>query len=214
MGVMPGHIAKGVILEKFDDFINAKRANLIAALNEYKTGPDIWKAIDWGRQPARGILAQADVNHVVNHWFPEHQALLPPNAAGGSPFWNTMRPLGPILRQGLITALTLCDQTDLTSGVPRSAPLPLDSYWICTQTHFEICVTIGYAFDAGGTRQPDHVNLLILTPNPPIPRHHTPSGGFTGDEDIWVVQHSAIEPGATPIGAPSAGPIVTVRLMK
>ena len=213
MGLMPGHIAKGVILEKFDDFINSDRDHLTAALAAYKSGADIWKAIDWGRLPAQNILSQTEVNHIVNHWFPEHQTSIPPNAAGGSPFWNTMRPMGPVLRQGLITALTLCDQVDLTSGTLRTNALPIDSYWICTQSHFEVCVTLGHDVNNSTLARIDHhVNLLILTPNPPIPRHDQ-STVYTGDEDIWVIEHSDIDPGATPLSL-ITDPVVKKRLKK
>lgn len=211
MGAMPAHIAKGPILEKFDDFINSDRNHLKAALLAYQSGSDIWKAIDWGHLPAQSLLSQAEVNHIVKHWFPEHGASLPPNTPAESPFWGTLRPLGPVFRQGLIQALELCDENPDT-GALRPQALPLDTYWICTQTHFEMCVTIGYAFDTSGNRVPHHVNLLILTPNPPIARHEMPTSSDL--ENLWIVQHSAIEPGSAPVGVPLTGHVVTSRPYK
>ena len=208
MGVMPGHIAKGVILEKFDAYINASRLNLQAALAEYKSGASFAKVIDWGQQTA-GVLNAGDVTHVLKHWFPEH------SVGPGNPYWATLRPLSHVFRKGLIQALELCE-LDPDTNVARPSALPLDSYWICTQTHFEMCATIGSVPSPTPGAKPvgHHVNLLILTPNPPIARHEAPPGGYTGLEDIWIVQHSDIEPGSVPIGAPSGGHVVTVRLQK
>ena len=211
MGVMPGHIAKGVILEKFDKYINTSAANLNAALAEYKGGGDFGKAIDWGQQTA-GVLTAGDVTHILQHWFPEYLS----QSSTSSPYWNTLRPLGEVFRTGLIQALELC-LADPDTG-PRATPLPIDTYWVCTQTHFEMCVTIGTIPDSAGDPVAHHVNLLILTPNPPIARHEMPPGGYTGLENIWVVQHAEIEPGAVLVGAGKMAPmtchVVTVRLQK
>ena len=166
MGVMPAQIAKGEILERFDAYINAKRTNLQAALAQYRSGATFGNVINWGQQTA-GVLTQANVNHVLTHWFPEQ---IPSGGPAASPYWGTLRPLSDVFRTGLVQALELCE-LDPDTNSARANALPIDSYWICTQTHFEVCATIGHVPDAAGNPVAHHVNLLILTPDPPIPHH-------------------------------------------
>jgi hypothetical protein len=205
---MPGNIAKGPILERFDAFINQSAANLSAALTQYTTKLDIGLAIEWAADPSRNLLTPAEVKHIVTHWFPE-EAAPPPTEP---PFWNTLRPMGEVVRRGLVRALELCLRDE--GGGARPQPLPLDSYWICAGSHFEVVVTLGRTVDAGANPVDHHVNLLILTPSVPVSRHDAPLSGFPDKEKIWVVKHSDVEPGALEVDTSPDGRVVTMQLRK
>jgi hypothetical protein len=213
MAGMPGNIAKGRLLLEFDDFINGSRSNLRDALAYYKNdmANDLYDVVDFG--VAKNILKGTDRDdHILKHWLVE--AIPGSSPISPQPWWPTFRPMGKVLRKGLIRALETCEYEDADANpqVARASALPLDSYWLCAGSHFEIVTTVGYAF-VGGTRVPHHVNLLILSPSVPVTRRE---GNLPRFEDIWVVKHSDdASPGEQAIGwtAPSDH-VATVRLKR
>ena len=71
----------------------------------------------------------------------------------------------------------LANESDRSAacGVTRAQARPLDTYWVCAGSHFELVSTLS----------PQQVTFLILTPSPPFTRHE---GNFMGDENIWVTK--------------------------
>jgi len=192
MGLMPGEIVKGPLLAGFDDHINQNRANLQAALNEYRNPANtLDDIVIWG--VTRGILAARDYAHVVDDWLPEIKTPANANPLTPRSWWPKFFPFGGIVREGLIRALSLCEYLDPDAGVLAQRPqaLPVDSFWLCAGSHLQIVATLGYAW-VGGNREPHHVNMLILTP--PAPGSDR-GANFVGHEDIWVVRPTDQGPG-------------------
>jgi len=200
VGAMPGNIVKGPILKKFDDFINKSSSDLKLALDAYESSTATAKSIlEFG--VLRGILdplGSKDTDHIVNDWIPEADsasASLPAWDPRG--WWPRFFPLGEILCQGLANALRVCfyenpDEPDKTKLKPRGLPLPIDTYWVCAGSHFEVAVLLGHAWIDGSEKE-NHVTMLILTP--PAPGSDR-AGSYSKDkvQDIWIARHDEVEP--------------------
>lgn len=221
MGAMPGNIAKGPILEKFDQYVNEERSHLeellLFYLNTTKTvaqvvGQGRTRQVQNGPHKGNAILSSQDEQHVKDHWLAE---LLGPATPKDKGWWPTFRPMGEVLRRGLVQALALCDRVPDPNKAPkdwakRPAALPLDSYWVCAGHHFELVSAVGQKPEGAGKNPEDHhVLLLILTPSLPISRR---VGTFGADENIWVTRPSAVSPGEARREEDLAKQVEVVRL--
>ena len=156
MGAMPGHVAKGPILKRIDKFsdydeLSDNKTRFEDAIAELKTNPDL---IYLGKK--YGILEDSkEEDHVKKLWFQN--------------WWPEHQPLAPVARAGLLKAMTLSHDTSK----------PLDCYWVCAGTHFELVTTVSAK----------QVTLLILTPPPPVSFANFQYDGY---DPIWVTKHASV----------------------
>ncbi len=154
MGVMPANVAKGPILERIDELSNDK-TRFEEAFAELKTNSNL---IDMGLKYQ--ILKQPkEEEHVKNLWFQN--------------WWPQHQPLAPVARAGLLKAMEL--------SINESKPL--DCYWVCAGTHFELVTTLSEK----------QVTLLVLTPPPPVSyanfKYNKPPDEY---DPIWVTKHGSV----------------------
>ena len=209
MAIMPGNISKGKELIKFESFVNESLVNLNNALTFYRNNTDARAVLSYTPPSGTGgkpILDSAEQDHVWQHWFDD--------VPGRSDlYWEHVGPMCKVIRQGLIQALTLASTrilpADSASGLPERA-IPVDCYWICAGSHFEVAVTLGHRIEAAKSVA-THVNMLILTPSPPFSRRV----GATGtNEEIWVVRHSPVTDGMLNTDPAEPEKVQTVRLRR
>jgi hypothetical protein len=174
MADIVGNITKGPLLYYLDqlsrsDASLSRLGALLAALEQlqptYRGLVDVFQQhlfLDY--DPAR---MEALNNYLRRYWFDEVQG-----------WWRPQQPIEPVFCQGLIKALREAIDNPITVEDPaqgkRLKALPIDSYWIVVGERFEMTIC----------RSLQQVTLLILTPNPPIPR----PGIWDQDTPIWVVR--------------------------
>jgi hypothetical protein len=143
---MPGHIAKGTILEKLDTYLNDPGTNLDDVLTKLKDKSKFPKLLDVIDDIRTAVgFTKADLDHLRRDWFDEY-----------SGWWREQQPVGPTVRQGFIQAC------ELAKGPPRR---PLDCYWVCSDTHhFEVFVT----------RSDAQITLIHFSPPAPLPTQPVP----------------------------------------
>ena len=133
-----GHLSKGPIHRKVDDYVNAKSGGtyvnrsgfLNKLINQVNTSADYLQIL----QNDVGIIP-SDINYLASTWYD--------TGAGG--WWHNLQPIFPILNRGLIKALQVAGTT-----------LPLDSYWIPMPGAPQVSVVIA--------KSPAQVTRIILTP--------------------------------------------------
>jgi len=144
---MPGAVSKGKVLAELEEVLHYHRDKLRHELGLIN-GSDqntVADALEKSGFPTH--IAQ----HLRDHLFPDQ----PPGYFPSFPNKNG------ICREGLLKAIELAD------GKP---PLPIDCYWICTGSYFQLVAT-------QGKRQ---VNLFFLTPPPPANLIQLPSSVLEG----------------------------------
>ena len=118
MGAMPGHVAKGPILERIDE-LSKDKTRFEEAFTELKTNEDLiylGKHYDILLPDKKGEQKEAD--HVKNLWFQN--------------WWPEQQLVAPVARAGLLKAMKLSIDTSR----------PLDCYWVCAGSQFELVTTL------------------------------------------------------------------------
>ena len=114
MSHMPGHVAKGAILEKLDNLSRntTEFPNFYNILKGLKPGnPDLIYVGKFFK-----LLTDDEAKHLEEHWF-EY-------------WWEQHQPVKPVLHLGLLKACQL--------ALAGATPKPLDCYWICAGTCLEV----------------------------------------------------------------------------
>lgn len=159
MGVMPANVAKGPILKRIDELSNDK-TRFQNAFTELQTNPDLiflGKKYDILKPDPLGKPKEED--HVKKLWFQN--------------WWLQHQPLAPVARAGLLKAMEL--------SINESKPL--DCYWVCAGTHFELVTTLSEK----------QVTLLVLTPPPPVSYANFKYNKAPDEYDpIWVTKHASV----------------------
>jgi hypothetical protein len=176
---IPGNIAKGPLFYYLDELSRSadsvsRLGSLLQALEQlqptYQGLIPIFQTYiltDYDPNEAMTLL-----NHIRDHWFGE---------ANG--WWPEEQPIEPIFCQGLIKAIRESVTNPLTIMDPQTQEtqeqaLPIDTYWICDASHFEILIC----------RSPQQVTLLFLTPSPPVRN----PGVWSVDTPVWTVRRDVI----------------------
>jgi hypothetical protein len=148
-----GHISKGIIHQMVDACINSKdkRAAFLQGLIAANTSQQYLALIESQAGVPGGKHSPSE--YLRDTWYNE--------GVGG--FWKTLQPLYPILRMGLIKAITLAGTT-----------LPVESYWLPLPGFPSVEVLV--------MKSQTQVVRLILTP----PSEHVGSKR-TKDVDMWIV---------------------------
>jgi hypothetical protein len=188
---MPEIMAKGPILKKLDDYFQKLTLGELKEQLEtlQRLGPypeDSIVAFGQGLvvpgSKLEPVLTEGDANHIRNHWFNEN----------GRGWWKEIQPIESIIRQGLISALTVAIYHPETihysdeRKLQRQLPLPIVFYWQCHTGHSESWATSEpSAYDAvevSVSWSEHQVTLIIHTPDPPT------RDRLTGTEPIFVIK--------------------------
>jgi hypothetical protein len=180
MAFIPGNIAKGPLFYYLDelsrdpDSMN-QLVSLLQALEQLQ--PTFQGLIPIFETH---LLTDYDPNdrtrlldHIRDHWF-----------GGASGWWPGEQPIEPIFCQGLIKAITESVNNPLTVVDPdteeaQQHALPIDTYWICDASHFEVLIC----------RSPQQITLLFLTPPPPIRN----PGIWSAETPVWSVRRNVVD---------------------
>lgn len=159
MGAMPGHVGKGPLLQRIDEFSRDKnrKTDFENARNDLADGKSL---IHMGVTYLG--LTTPEETHVEGLWFKN--------------WWPQHQPTEPVAREGLRKAFDLAIGSgfDPASGWRK----PLDCFWVCTGGVFQTIVT----------ESPSQVNVLVLTPPPPISLYEHE---MKDPADIWVSKHAS-----------------------
>ena len=148
MPIMPAKLVKGKIFEKIDDWVNdpaaTPAARAIIALNQLPNHP-LLHVLTHLVPPIN--LTRVEEKHLRDDWFDQVNG-----------WWPALQPIEPIMKRGLIEALELVQ----LGGIGNTGR-PLDTYWMCAGSEFEVYVTEG-STTLAKSRQ---ITMIVSTPPPP-----------------------------------------------
>ncbi len=116
-----------------------------------------------------GQVPENYANYIAKYWYDPNWA-----SADSPCWWKAIQPIEPIIRQSLIDAIELANESNAI----------IDSYWMPIVTE-ECQVLI--------TRSEAQVTRLVLTPPTPLPPKNWATI-WTDVADIWVVKRGEVEP--------------------
>lgn len=190
---MPGNVAKGNILKDIDkastqlsrrDRIIDKLHNTTDTLVQIGTDSQV-NVIDKVKKYhfKNQNKDKTEEQHLDEDWFRD--------------WWKQqlLQPIHPILRRGLRKAF------DLSKNNSHKKDLPIDCYWVCAGTTFEVVI-------GQNDRQ---VTVLILSPPP---EDSVDNVAYNELEDIWIAKKApaSSNPWEDPDEADEGDGVVVVRL--